>query len=170
MKSFDNAPRIYVGTYGQYNNGSLFGEWFDLTDFASSEEFFQACYEYHKDESNSNGCELMFQDWENIPDFLISECSLHQDAFHYFEITSDMNLERCGAFEIYIKNILSGSIDDIDEALQQFDESYQGFFGISMRHARDLFLDGYSEIEGHVFADYRIFEFLRATGKLKCLY
>ena len=33
MRNLENAPRIYVGTYGQYNNGSLLGKWFDLTDY-----------------------------------------------------------------------------------------------------------------------------------------
>jgi antirestriction protein len=82
MRNLENAPRIYVGTYGQYNNGSLFGKWFDLTDYADLKEFLQDCYEFHRNEFDP---ELMFQDWENIPDFLISECSLHKDAFAYFE-------------------------------------------------------------------------------------
>lgn len=25
---------VYVGTYGKYNNGSLFGAWLDLSDYA----------------------------------------------------------------------------------------------------------------------------------------
>jgi hypothetical protein len=60
MRHLENAPRIYVGTYGQYNNGSLFGKWFDLTDYSDLED----CFEFHKNEFDSDGCrpELMFQD------------------------------------------------------------------------------------------------------------
>ena len=27
-----SEARVYVGTYGKYNNGSLFGAWLDLSD------------------------------------------------------------------------------------------------------------------------------------------
>ena len=61
---------VYVGTYGKYNNGSLFGAWLDLSDYADKEEFYEACRELHKDEEDA---EFMFQDYENIPENLISE-------------------------------------------------------------------------------------------------
>ena len=50
--------RVYVGTYNKYNNGSLFGKWLDLSDYSD------------KDEQEP---EFMFQDYENIPETLISE-------------------------------------------------------------------------------------------------
>ena len=64
---------VYVGTYGKYNNGSLFGAWLDLSDYADKEEFYEACRELHKDEEDA---EFMFQDYENIPENLISESHL----------------------------------------------------------------------------------------------
>lgn len=36
------VPAVYVGTYHQYNGGSIFGEWFDLTDFDDEDEFYDA--------------------------------------------------------------------------------------------------------------------------------
>ncbi len=33
MTSSVTVPAVYVGTYHQYNGGSIFGKWFDLTDF-----------------------------------------------------------------------------------------------------------------------------------------
>jgi hypothetical protein len=39
MKSLENALRIYVSTYGMSNSGSLFGKWFDLTDYTDAKEF-----------------------------------------------------------------------------------------------------------------------------------
>ena len=45
-----SAARVYVGTYGKYNAGSLFGEWLDLSDYSDKEEFYDACRELHKDE------------------------------------------------------------------------------------------------------------------------
>ena len=57
---------VYVGTYGKYNNGSLFGAWLDLSDYADKEEFYEACRELHKDEEDA---EFMFQDYEKEFDF-----------------------------------------------------------------------------------------------------
>ena len=185
MRNSKNTPRIYVGTYGQYNSGSLFGKWFDLTDYADLKEFLQDCFEFHRNEFDP---ELMFQDWENIPDFLISECSLHIEAFAYFEATREMDDETAEAFEVYCKqiNYWPSNGYELDDQLESFRECYQGFFGGSMKDAtleytyqyveetgllsgvpstlekyfdyeafaKDLFLDGYSEYEGHVFVDY----------------
>lgn len=63
---------IYVGTYGKYNNGSIDGKWMNLADYSSKEDFLEACAELHKDEDDDSR-ELMFQDWENIPDGLVGE-------------------------------------------------------------------------------------------------
>ena len=35
----DSSPKVYVGTYGKYNNDSLKGEWFDLEDYSDYDEF-----------------------------------------------------------------------------------------------------------------------------------
>ncbi len=185
MRTLENAPRIYVGTYGQYNNGSLFGKWFELSDYENLKEFLQDCHEFHRNEFDP---ELMFQDWENIPEFLISECSLHKEAFAYFEAFSEMDDETADAFGIYCNQISFWPSNgyELEDQLESFWESYRGFFGGSMTDAtleyayqyveetgllsgvpstlgkyfdfeafaRDLFMEGYSEYEGHVFADY----------------
>jgi len=132
MRNFENAPKIYVGTYGQYNNGSLFGKWFDLTEYSDLKEFLHDCFEFHRNEFDP---ELMFQDWENIPDFLISECGPHKEAFGYFEATSEMDDETAEAFEIYCKqiNYWPSNGYELDGQLEGFRESYRGFFGGSMK-------------------------------------
>ena len=58
---------VYVGTYGKYNNGSLFGAWLDLSDYADKEEFYEACRELHKWKSHSTLTLLATQD---LPTFL----------------------------------------------------------------------------------------------------
>ncbi|WP_426293337.1 hypothetical protein ACN9ML_29470 [Dyadobacter endophyticus] len=50
MRNLENAPKIYVGTYGQCNGGSLFGKWFDLTNYTELKGFLQDCYEFHRNE------------------------------------------------------------------------------------------------------------------------
>lgn len=51
--------KVYVGTYGKYNDGNLNGEWFDLGDYSDKDEFIEACLEFHEDEEDP---ELMVQD------------------------------------------------------------------------------------------------------------
>jgi antirestriction protein len=76
MKGRKNMTmRIYVGTYGKYNDGSIKGAWLDLEDYSDKEDFLAACHELHKDESDP---ELMFQDFEGIPEGMVSES--HIDA------------------------------------------------------------------------------------------
>lgn len=110
-----------------YNSGSLFGKWFDLSDYDDAEEFYKDCFKYHRNEFLSDGCrpELMFQDWECIPSFLISECCFHQDSFRYFETISEMDDDRAEAFELYCANIISwpASGNDLDETLKSFNEA-----------------------------------------------
>ena len=63
MTSSVTVPAVYVGTYHQYNGGSIFGKWFDLTDFDDEDEFYDACRALHAAEDDP---EFMFQDWEGI--------------------------------------------------------------------------------------------------------
>ena len=73
-----SEARVYVGTYNKYNNGSLFGKWLDLSDYSDKDEFMEACRELHKDDQDP---EFMFQDYENIPEALISESWLSEKFF-----------------------------------------------------------------------------------------
>lgn len=60
MTSSVTVPAVYVGTYHQYNGGSIFGKWFDLTDFDDEDEFYDACRALHAAEDDP---EFMFQDF-----------------------------------------------------------------------------------------------------------
>lgn len=73
MNSSITTPAVYVGTYHQYNCGSIFGKWFDLTDFDDEDAFYDACRTLHAGEEDP---ELMFQDWEGIPSQFASESSV----------------------------------------------------------------------------------------------
>ena len=93
------TPQIYVGTYAKYNNGSIFGEWVDLEIYDNKEDFFEYCKELHSDEEDP---EFMFQDYENIPKKLISECSVSDKLFDYVEAIKDMEDETIEALGLFI--------------------------------------------------------------------
>lgn len=67
MEALNLQPRVYVGTYKKYNEGSLDGGWLTLTDYANYAAFCAACRRLHKNESDP---ELMIQDCDNMPDGL----------------------------------------------------------------------------------------------------
>lgn len=80
------TPRLYVGTYGAYNSGSLRGKWMDLEDYVDAEEFYQACRELHKVEHDP---EFMFQDFEGFPRDLYSESSGIDRIYQWIDLDSD---------------------------------------------------------------------------------
>ena len=71
-------PRLYVGTYAKYNNGSIDGKWLDLNDYSNAEEFYDACSELHSDEDDP---EFMFQDFEGFPSDMYSESGDVSDIY-----------------------------------------------------------------------------------------
>lgn len=89
-----SEARVYVGTYNKYNNGSLFGKWLDLSDYSDKDEFLEACRELHKDEQDP---ELMFQDYENIPEALISESWLSEKFFEASGCHRETKRNRAGS-------------------------------------------------------------------------
>ena len=72
MSTNTTTPRVYVGTFAKYNNGSIKGAWIDLEDH-DAESFIEACRALHSDETDP---EFMFQDYEGFPKSLYDECSL----------------------------------------------------------------------------------------------
>ena len=78
--------KVYVGTYGKYNNGSIKGSWLNLADYADREEFLAACADLHKDEHDP---EFMFQDHEGIPEGMISESSVEDQLWDWLALDDD---------------------------------------------------------------------------------
>lgn len=103
-----------------------------LSDYDDLKEFYKACLKLHQDEEDP---ELKFQAGEYISYFLISESSLHDDIYIFIQAISEMDENRAVAFEIYCKGISSWSDNnkELKDQLESFNESYQGYFGGSMK-------------------------------------
>lgn len=89
------TTRIYVGTYAKYNEGNIFGKWMNLEDYQGKEQFLGACGELHADEDDP---EFMFQDWEGIPDDLISESYLNPAAWEYMQACEEFGEGEVAAY------------------------------------------------------------------------
>mgnify|MGYP005995223043 CR=1 FL=1 len=155
-------PRIYVGTYNKYNNGSIAGKWLDLNDYENIEDFYKACYELHKDEHDP---EFMFQDWEYIPGSMIGESWLSDEFYDFLEAVNDSHID----YEIFLSAIEHGiNWDSVEQSyIGEYDNDED--FTIAMldepeithfahyyidweRCSRDYVMD-FIAVEGHYFSN-----------------
>ena len=120
-------PSLYVGTYHKYNSGSIDGQWLDLEDYADSEEFYNACHKLHSDEPDP---ELMFQDYEDMPSFLYSECG-NVDAIYTFIDLDDHDRE---IIAIYDEEIAP---DDFQSVIDRYAGSFDSLEDYAMDYAEN---------------------------------
>lgn len=127
---------IYVGTYAKYNAGSLFGKWFNLSDFTDKDEFMEACKKLHKDEDDP---EFMFQDRENIPEELVSESWISEKFFELRDKVEDMDATEQEAFSIWLDyESRDLSKDDADDLVKKFKDDYIGKYDEEEDYAREV--------------------------------
>jgi antirestriction protein len=113
------GPRIYVGTYAKYNNGSIKGAWLDLEDYTDRESFLEACAELHKDE---NDPELMFQDFENFPRSYYNESPSFEKLDKLFEWL-ELDEDDRELLQVYCEHVCDDSAD-IEQAREAFQGKY----------------------------------------------
>ena len=167
---------MYVGTYAKYAGGSIEGAWLNISDYDSKKDFLEACRELHEDEEEP---EFMFQDWENIPSELISENYISSLIFKLknsllvdeeepfvawvgeYSDWKDVWGDHDKAVEIFRDQYCGEWDSETAYAEQLFDELYSHEIPAFMRtyidfeaFARDLFMDGYSYVDGYVFRSY----------------
>lgn len=128
---------IYVGTYKKYNNGSLAGDWFNLSEFSDKDEFVEAIQEFHKDEEDA---EFMFQDYENIPNCFISESHISSEFWDLMELTDDWDENKIEAFFEWLNN---WGYDNPTEQIQTFEDSIEGYFDTMLDFAYHLIEECY---------------------------
>ena len=126
LQNFLDTFSIYVGTYKKYNEGYLFGKWFNLSDYSDFEELENAMRELHKDESEP---EFMLQDYECSQFFinqnLICEGYISREIYEIAEKIDDSNLD----FEIIEAfSDCFGQFTDIDDLLEKASENYYGSY------------------------------------------
>lgn len=122
-------PRIYVGTYAKYNNGSISGNWLDLDAYNNRFDFMQACAVLHSDEHDP---ELMFQDWEGIPDKFIGESHLAENTWPDWV---DKDEDTRARYQMAWGHI------DSDLTPEEIDNRYAGEFGSEDDWAYDFWHD-----------------------------
>lgn len=82
---------IYISSYSAYNNGTLAGGWFALSDYDNCSDLFIAANDLLTQQAPLlDHEELMLQDWEDIPNGLISESGADWEAlFELAQMSED---------------------------------------------------------------------------------
>ena len=126
-----DSPALYCGTYGKYNSGNLSGMWLNVSTFDDYEDFENFCLAIHADEEDP---ELMYQDYENMPDSLYHE-GMGEKEFNKIE-------EYCELCDEY-------SVEAVDDFLEWYSpedldmmyESYAGVYDSEEDFAREIVND-----------------------------
>lgn len=142
--SSDSTISVYVGTWGKYNGGSLHGEWIDLSNFDTPEDFKNYCHKkLHGDEPDA---ELMFQDVEG-PRWVhsvISEYGMNYDMVWGWLALDDYEKP---VVDGYIELYGIDGIDDFDDLVTSAQDAYMGGEG---QDFDDWVQDFFSETMGHM--------------------
>ena len=146
-----DSPALYCGTYGKYNSGNLSGIWVDISTFDDYEDFLNFCYAIHADEEDP---ELMYQDFENMPDSLYHE-SMGEKEFNqiaeYCELCDEYSVEAVDDFLEW----------DSTEDLDNMHDAYVGVYDSREDFAREIVSDCYDieNIMGNLacYFDYEAF-------------
>ena len=124
-----SEARVYVGTYNKYNNGSLFGKWLDLSDYSDKDEFLEACRELHKDDQDP---EFMFQDYEKIPEAIISESWLSEKIYEVRDAIEKLSETQQEAFFVWCDHHNHDiNEEDVENLISCFVDDYQGEFKVA---------------------------------------
>lgn len=118
-ESNGETPRLFVTTYGLYNDGRQFesddtGFWFDVGDYDIED-----LENHFKEKGLDDDPELMFTDFEGFPDSLYSE-SMSQDDLNKIEAYSDLNDDQQKIIEFLVNDYGF----DLDQAISKLDDIY----------------------------------------------
>lgn len=172
MTDYEDNPKVYCGTFAKYNDGSIKGEWMDMTDYSDAEEFFAACAELHKDEEDP---EFMFQDYECFPKELYSESMSTQDVepiLEYAKLTPEQRELVADFCEATGESFGTYSIEQIEDSLE-FEMDNSSFMSIEEQYGyycAENFLTIPEEVENYFdykrYGDDMMDDCQEANGKL----
>lgn len=127
--SSDNTPKVYIADLAAYNEGSLVGEWLDLSEFGSGEEVMEKISELLKqwsEESDEEREEFAVHDMENFPKQMYSEYmgeSDFQKVIDYWEAINGTDYP----MEV-VEDYASETGKDIVEAASEIKDNHYGTF------------------------------------------
>ena len=142
-------PKVYVGTYKKYNEGSIAGGWISLAECENYGQFLSKCKDLHKNERDP---EFMIQDSEGFPDGL--DCMEWINESDFNDVKSAMKEEDKPSLTIvdYSEKAFAviGNTRECKDELKRLGGRFNGklscgagwIFSNKARQAVEAFLDG----------------------------
>ena len=140
--------KLFLTDYASYNEGSQFefGHWVDLTEFSDSSDFLEYIENHFKECDKKSPLdspreEMMFTDYEDLPDFLYSESLSVEDLDVLFMYINLQDYEKV-SFE-YLADYLGYNAKDLDYSTLCEYSGIEYYEGIKY----DMFEEYYPNIE-----------------------
>ena len=105
-------PAIYVSTYRQYSEGSLYGKWISLEGH-TPESFYKECRSLFPERDP----ELMFQDYQGFPSAYYDECSLPNSLWEWLDLDEDQRK---------LLNAYCAALGNIEATISQAEDRFCG--------------------------------------------
>ena len=120
-------PAIYVSTYRQYSEGSLYGKWISLEGH-TAESFYKECRSLFPEADP----ELMFQDYQGFPSQFYDECSLPDNLWEWLELDEDQRK---------LLNAYCEALGNSDANISDAEDSFCGCWESGADYAESTCLD-----------------------------
>ena len=151
-----SEARVYVGTYNKYNSGSLFRQ------VVRPFRLFGQGRIYGSVPGTAQGRprpEFMFQDYENIPEALISESWLSDKFFELRDAIEKLSETQQEAFFVWCDHHNNDiSEEDADDLISSFEDEYQGEYKDEEDYAYEIVEECYDLPEfAKTYFDYSAF-------------
>ena len=170
MSAAHDLMTVYVSTYASYNSGSLRGAWVDLEQFSSKEEFLEHCRDMFPDEGDP---ELMFQDWQGIPEGFVSESSIEEIVWDFLRLSNDE--QEC--IRLYLDEV-NGEERDLDRILECYIGAFESESDWAYQWWEESGMLGNVPGYAHAYIDFESYArdarlngdvvFVRHEGRLTC--
>jgi antirestriction protein len=134
-------PRIWVGSLADYNAGRHIGDWIDMSYIDSASELYEKINDILSRSQEPIAEEWFVGDHEGFGGISIGE---YPDLKKLVDLSQALE-EHGEALVGYFENHHYDSFSDIEEAVQGFEESYQGSFSDEKDFAWDLYHDIYGQ-------------------------
>ena len=145
MKNNTN-PKIWVTTYGAYNDGRLDGRWIDLTEVEDVQEIYDAV----KEDTRDPDPEIMVCDYEYLPEGMYTEAAGTDDLqamLDYAWLNDDDREILDGWLEHAGWDKRRTVEEQLDEAHEQYSGRYESFSDFAYELAMDTgIFDGKNEL------------------------
>ena len=155
LKSSEYGPAVYIGFWGLYNDGDLFGNWCDL-QWADTAEKIQACIDFLRlkhcpdktDPRYLDTDEWMFQDCQGLPGFLRTENPDLSQLEAYMETWNDVPNGDEEAYQVFCEH------DSQVHSTEEFQEAYMGEWDSGADFAEDYYdsqgIEIHSELANYI--------------------